>query len=659
LALLGQTLYSRFYTDMSIPAIVESILNEFGITYSDQTTATYPTQSYTVQYNESYLDFINRMLQSAGIYYYFTSDPVTGSTMVLADSSATAPSASTPTMSMPSSTPQGPSSYTYQSASASTAQALAATSSSSSSSFTSQIETYFLSGFESLAETALGYFGLSDYNPATTTLAAGTQPVTGSETTTSQASGAASRISMIWPGLQSSNAGASTASTIGMLAEEAASYLFSGSGSATGLSAGSSFSITNDLYGIYDYIVQEVEYYIGDASTGASTNSTSSVSTVFTAYPASTTWRDKQTVSAPVMAGVYSAIVIGPAGEEIFMDDLGRIQLSFPWDYKNEIVAGSTYWARVMQPWAGSGWGTQFIPRVGMEVAVVFQEGDVNRPFVLGSMYNVQNMPPWDPAKKNISGIRTRSTPGGWDCDYNEIFFNDTTDHELLNIHAQKNYSLSVENNQYVTIAGTRYVDVGDDEYVYVAYDQSISIGCEHTLNVGYFQTIYVGFDQSISIGCDQWIDVGNDQSLYIGGSRYLNVSYDDEQTIGCRQLIYVDDSQSLSVRIDQDITLELGDQKTKLWLGNQTIEVCEGSITTSAGDSITLAVGCNSFVMNSSGITLTVGSSNVTLASSGISMTSPNVTITGDASATLTAPSTTVDGSASLDLKGASVLIG
>src|SRR5690606_6858365 len=123
--------------------------------------------------------------------------------------------------------------------------------------------------------------------------------------------------------------------------------------------------------------------------------------------------------------GPQTAIVVGPAGEEIHTDDFGRVRVQFHWDRVGRKDQKSSCWVRVAQSWAGKQWGTSFIPRVGMEVVVGFLEGDPDRPLVIGAVYNADNMPPYGPDSKTQSGIKTRSSRGGGSADFNELRFED------------------------------------------------------------------------------------------------------------------------------------------------------------------------------------------------------------------------------------------
>jgi type VI secretion system secreted protein VgrG len=471
-----------------------------------------------------------------------------------------------------------------------------------------------VSSLHRVDSTALGTIAYDDYNPATTTLEQGTPALSGSDTTTIEAANAADRYARPWPAVRGAAADATTKATWRMQAAEAAAQLYSGTGGSPDFTAGGKFALTNDPFGNSGYVIQSVSYAVRDAAEGQSGGGQNHIAMNFTAFPSTVDWRETPSVKPPVMAGVYSAYVIGTEGEEIYMDDQARIQVWFPWDFKNEIAAGSTFWARVMQPWAGVNWGVQFIPRVGMEVAIIFQEGDVNRPLVIGTMYNSQNTPTWTSADKNKSGIRTHSTLNGSSTTFNEFSFDDTKGSELYYLHAEKDYLLETENNQTVTISNCRYITVTNDE--------------------------------EVTINGKQTITVKGDQTVTVSEGNHTN----EIQT------------GNFTETIDQgnhDLTVSQGDQSITVSQGNQTVDVTAGSIDTTAGQSITLQVGENSIVINTDGITMTVGGSSVSMTASSISMSSAEVSVSGDTTTSISAPSTSVSGDMSLSLTGAAVSVG
>jgi type VI secretion system secreted protein VgrG len=247
------------------------------------------------------------------------------------------------------------------------------------------------------------------------------------------------------------------------------------------------------------------------------------------------------------MAGLFSARVIGPAGEEIYTDKLGRVKAQFFWDIRPQPEGGdhssSMVWLRVIQPWAGPGWGWQFLPRVGTEVAVAFMECDPDRPVVVGGLYNGDQTPPFElPDRKTVSGIRTRSSSGGGRSDYSELSIDDAKGSELVLLHAQKDLQVEVENDETLTVNHCRIRKVGQDETVSIGNDQSIKITSNRTTQ----------------------IETGNDS-----------------------------------------LKLDTGDRSVTLSIGNLSWKADLGAISGEAMQSIELKVGGNSLKIDQTGVTI------------------------------------------------------
>jgi len=163
----------------------------------------------------------------------------------------------------------------------------------------------------------------------------------------------------------------------------------------------------------------------------------------------------------PRMEGLHTAIVLAPSGEEIYTDKYGRIKVRFFWDYREEATADNAEWVRVVQPWAGKGWGSQFIPRVDTEVAVAFMDGDVDRPVVVGGLYNGQDNPIYPlPGEKTKLGFKSRSSLKGSAADFNEFTFDDKKGQEMVLLHAQKDMQNVVENNQTINVGNDQSVTI-------------------------------------------------------------------------------------------------------------------------------------------------------------------------------------------------------
>jgi type VI secretion system secreted protein VgrG len=169
----------------------------------------------------------------------------------------------------------------------------------------------------------------------------------------------------------------------------------------------------------------------------------------FTCMPESRVFRPPRTAPKPLVHGAQIGFVTGPAGEEIHTDKYGRIRVHFPWEREGY----DSIWMRVAQSWAGKNWGTQFIPRVGMEVVVDFLEGDPDRPLCVGCVYNADYMPPYELTdNKTQSGWKTRSTTGGGSSDFNELRFEDKKGQEEVYFHAEKDFTRVVENNDSLKV---------------------------------------------------------------------------------------------------------------------------------------------------------------------------------------------------------------
>lgn len=197
----------------------------------------------------------------------------------------------------------------------------------------------------------------------------------------------------------------------------------------------------------------------------------------------------------PYMRGPQTATVVGPAGEEIWTDRYGRVKVQFHWDRLGRRDERSSCWVRVSSPWAGPGMGGVSAPRIGQEVVVDFLDGDPDRPIITGRVYNEDNALPFD---KHVSGIRSRTVRGEG---YNELTMHDAAGSELLNMHAQRDMATTVLN------------------------DHSSSVGSNKSTTVGASHTLGVGADQSIAIGGNQDITVKGSHNASVTGNSAHTIS--------------------------------------------------------------------------------------------------------------------------------------
>ena len=210
----------------------------------------------------------------------------------------------------------------------------------------------------------------------------------------------------------------------------------------------------------------------------------------------------------PFVQGPQTAMVVGKAGEEIWTDQYGRVKVQFHWDRLGHENEKSSCWVRVSQSWAGKGWGTIFIPRIGMEVIISFLEGDPDRPLVTGCVYNADAMPPYAlPANQTKTGIKTNTSKGGGG--FNEIRVDDKKGDEEIFIQAEKNFQRIVKNNDTLKV-GFEKKDKGD---------QSIAIKNDQNLDVGGNQAVTITGDQKITVSKSVVIEATTSIELHVGGS--------------------------------------------------------------------------------------------------------------------------------------------
>jgi type VI secretion system secreted protein VgrG len=182
----------------------------------------------------------------------------------------------------------------------------------------------------------------------------------------------------------------------------------------------------------------------------------------FSCIPDGLCYRPQQTIPKPVIAGLQTAVVTGPPGEEIFVDKYGRVKVQFHWDREGKKNADSSCWLRVAQVWAGKRWGAFFWPRIGHEVVVSFEEGDPDKPLIIGSVYNHDNMPWYSlPKNKQLAGFKSASVSGTAHQNFNGLVFNDEKGKEHLSIHSENNLSLNSEKNKMIHAGASKGERVG------------------------------------------------------------------------------------------------------------------------------------------------------------------------------------------------------
>jgi type VI secretion system secreted protein VgrG len=340
-----------------------------------------------------------------------------------------------------------------------------------------------------------------------------------------------------------------------------------------------------------EYLVVRAESELRDnAYESAATDEAATYRCTFTALQSQQQFRPARTTRRPTVKGLHSAVVVGPANEEIWCDRYGRVKVQFHWDRYGKKNENSSCWIRVSHPWAGANWGMVALPRIGQEVVVDFLEGDPDQPLIVGRVYNADQMPPYDlPANKTQTGIKSRSALKGGPANFNEIRFEDKKDAEQLYIHAERNQDIEVEKDETHTVGNDRTKTIGHDEKTeighnrteHVVADEFITVGGNRTRGVDGNEVVGVKLTRTHGVGINELITVGGAQEILVGGLRTV--------TVGGAQIVAV---------------------------GLHMTETVGRSLSISAGTEITLQTGASSIVMRKDG-TITIEGKEITIAAS------------------------------------------
>ncbi len=579
LRLLDRTWRSQIYQQISVTDILQQVLA--GVTISSKLLATYQPRDYCVQYRESNFAFASRLMEDVGIFYYFTH--ADGShTMVLADD----PSANQPV--------PGSAAVLFDPV----AGGLRADDRVASWEKTQQVRSASVTLWDYCFETPDK--NLEATHAALPTVQAGTVAhssgnAANSGTEVYEFPGEyAKRYAGISPSggdqasqIQNIFTDNEATASVRMQEELAPGLRVSGRGRCRQFTAGGKFTLGGHFDADGDYVLTRVESeasFEGSYATATPGSLEFAFLNRFECIPFALPFRPPRRTPIPRIEGPQTAVVVGTSGQEIFTDKYGRVKVQFHWDRLGTDDAGSSCWVRVGSPWAGQQWGMIHIPRVGQEVIVAFLDGDPDRPIIVGSVYNADNLPPYAlPDNMTQSGIVSRSTLQGTSDNASELRFEDKIGAEEVYFHAERDFVREVENND------------------------SLAVGSSNS------QTCPVG-SQTITIYKDrtETLQTGDESVTISKGKRTVTVYGDEALTVQSG---------------DRAVTIQQGNDSLTVTSGNLTIAVNAGSISVSAATSIELKVGSNSITINAQGVSIqgaqvsVQGSSQVTVQGGMISL--------------------------------------
>jgi type VI secretion system secreted protein VgrG len=431
-----------------------------------------------------------------------------------------------------------------------------------------------------------------------------------------------------------------------------------GEGNVAGLMTGCLFKLIN--YPREDqnreYLITSASYNLGpqeyESNVGGG-GSGSIFSCNFSAIDKQQAFRARRITDKPIVQGPQTATVVGKGGEEIWTDEYGRVKVQFHWDRYGEDNENSSCWIRVSHPWAGKNWGAVAIPRIGQEVIVSFIEGDPDQPIITGRVYNDDNMHPYElPANATQSGVKTRSSKGGSPDNFNELRFEDKKGEEQLYIHAEKNQDNIVENDETTSVGHDRTEDVGNDETITIGNDrtesvgnnETITIGNDRTETVGNNETITIGVDRTESVGSNETVTIGSNRSVTIGSNKSETISINKAETIGAAKELTIGGLYQVTVggAMNETVALakaqEVGAAKATVVGGNvsetygssQTTDVSKDHNET-IGENQTIKIGKNLTIDAGDQVVIKTGKASITMKKDGtISIEGKDITIKG-----------------------------
>jgi type VI secretion system secreted protein VgrG len=538
----------RIFQNLAVPDIISQVFNLFDFKdFRLSLKGTYPQLEYCVQYRETSFNFVSRLMEEFGIFYYFDHSTEGKHTMVLADQSSTLPAC-----------PSSPVSYDTQ--------------------VGGLEDPEVISNWHVGQEVRTGKYTVTDYNfitPSTSLLA--------NDPTVVDLSASHPLELFDYPGLHTNKDQGDTVAKVRMQEEEAGYMVVSAEGNCRGLMSGYSFELKNHYRGDQNtnYVVTEVRHFAsaGQTYTTAGTQGGETYSNHLTCIPASVTYRPPRITPKPFVQGPQPALVVGKAGEEIWVDKYGRVIVQFYWDRLGQKNENSSCWIRASQPWAGGNWGAMWIPRIGQEVLVSFLEGDPDRPVITGRVYNANQMPPYTlPDYQTRSTFMSRSSKGGGSSNYNELRFEDLKGQEQIFMNAEMDMDLRVEKDSREFIGANRHLIVTTNQVEQIQTDKHLHVKGNHFEAIDGNMSLNVTGNQMESVTGNKSLAVTGNQSESVTGNLSLAVTGQQQDT-----------SMSYAMKTDTTIHLNAG-----------------VSAVIEAGVDLTLKVGSNFIDINPAGVFIT-----------------------------------------------------
>jgi type VI secretion system secreted protein VgrG len=553
--LLTKTADSKIFQGKTVPDILKEVLGQYDfLDFKLELDGEYEERDYCVQYRETDFNFVSRLMEEEGIFYFFEHGKKKH-TPVIADK---------PDKNKPY--PKHEKAW-YELTSGGEKE-----------------KKDMIEYIEVAQEITAGKYTLNDFNFETP------RADLKMDAPSQMSLGPGDREVYDYPGGFGNKDGGKRLANIRMQEEEAEITTISGSGRCKTFTSGYIFTLID----YYRDDMNEKKYVLTSVSHSASQEYSQDsggymdYSNSFTCIPYDVIYRPQRVTPLPVVEGPQTAIVVGPSGEEIHTDKHGRVRVQFHWDREGTEDENSSCWIRVSQLWAGAGWGAMYIPRIGQEVIVDFIEGNPDRPIITGRVYHGTNKPPYGlPGAKTQSTIMSNSTKGGGGS--NELRFEDKKGGEEVYIHAQKDTTITTENDKNQNTGHDETLSIGNNRTKTVGVDQSETVGSNKAIKVGSNHTEAIGANMSQNVGSSKTETIAIAKALTIGAAYQVSVGAAMNETIGALKAEEIGAAKTVNVGAFSSENVALN---KSVDAGKDISESAGKNISQSAGDNFTMSSG-------------------------------------------------------------------
>lgn len=504
---LSKSTDNRIFQNMSVVEIIEAVLADYpDVVFEKRLEGSYPQRDYCVQYGETNLDFVQRLMEHEGIWYFHEYGDGTH-TLVLTDALAKLEPV------------PGFEEVAYRhdpKAAMRTGK--------------------YLTRWHRVASARPATHTHTDYDfekPAADLMAKSENPLSHPQDSGEQ---------YHYPGNYTELSRGDDLAAIRRQEHQSPWQRIEAQGTAQGLTTGCSFKLADFPREAEnaEYAVLATHYDLWDSKyTGTTGRDGPNYAVRLILTPKSVDYRPLRRTPRPVMKGPQTAVVVGPGGEEIYTDEYARVKVQFHWDRQGGKDENSSCWVRVSAAWAGAGWGFIQIPRIGQEVIVDFLEGDPDQPIVTGRVYNAAQMPPYGlPANKTQSGWKSNSSLGGGG--WNELRFEDKKGSEEVYFQAEKDHVELVKNDETRTIGHDWVEDVGNDATQTVGNDRTETVKNDKFTTVDKNRTVNIGVNDTEDVGANRSLTVGGNEARHVVGTAKEDIDINNFVTIGLAQKLLV-----------------------------------------------------------------------------------------------------------------------